>query len=150
MTNKKVKQLILAVTVVALASALGVAQVAQSQAPEEQSLTGTVTCEGRITHHYTCQRNQTQQTCTLDCVQQGSRFVLMVGDKLYLLEGDSRELEAYAGGKATVTGVSVSDRIEVQTASNAKPNMQGASNALPSSMGTNTSTTPQMAQPNAK
>jgi hypothetical protein len=74
----------------------------------------------------------------------------MVGDKLYLLEGDSRELEAYAGGKATVTGVSVSDRIEVQTASNAKPNMQGASNALPSSMGTNTSTTPQMAQPNAK
>ena len=43
----------------------------------------------------------------------------MVGDKPYLLAGDSRDLRAYAGGKATVTGVAVNDQIEVQTASNA-------------------------------
>jgi len=131
MPNKTVKNLSLVVTVVALASALA---MAQSQAPVRQSLTGTVTCEGRVMHHYTCQRNQTQQTCTLACVQQGSSFVLMVGDKPYLLEGDSRDLRAYAGGKATVTGVAMNDRIEVQTASNAHHNLNDLEHKMPDAM----------------
>ncbi len=118
MPNKTVKNLTIIAAVVVLASMFAMAQSAQSQAP--MNLTGTVTCEGRITHLYTCQRNQTQQSCTLACVQQGSRFVLMVGDKPYLLEGDSHDLRAFAGGKATVTGVPMNGQIEVQTASNAK------------------------------
>lgn len=139
MTNKMVQQLTLVVAVVTLASAFAVAQAAQSQTPGEQSLTGTVTCEGRITHRYTCQRNQTLQTCTLDCVQQGSKFVLLVGDKPYLLEGNSHALQAYAGGKATLTGVAVNDRvIEVETASNARHDRLGESNVQPSSMGAET------------
>jgi hypothetical protein len=134
MPSKTVKYLSLVVPVVVLASAFAMAQAAQSQVPVGQSLTGTVTCEGRVTHHYMCQRNQTQQTCTLACVQQGSRFVLMVGDKPYLLEGDSRDLRAYAGGKATVTGVAVNDRIEVQTASNANHNLNDVEQKLPNAM----------------
>jgi hypothetical protein len=134
MTSKAVKHLSLVVAVVALASAFAMAQSAQSQAPVGQILTGTVTCEGRVTHHYTCQRNQTQQSCTLDCVQQGSMFVLMVGDKPYLLEGDSRDLRAYAGGKATVTGVAVNDQIEVQTASNANHNANDVGHKMPDAM----------------
>lgn len=122
MSYKTVKNLTLVIAVVALASAFAMAQSVQSQSPVGQSLTGTVTCEGRVTHHYTCQRNQTQQTCTLACVQQGSRFVLMVGDKPYLLEGDTHDLRAFAGGKATVTGVALNDEIEVQSASNANHN----------------------------
>jgi len=136
MTNNAVKQLTLVVAVVALASAFA---MAQSQASGEGSLTGTVTCEGRITHRYTCQRNQTQQTCTLACVQQGSRFALLVGDKSYLIEGDSRALEAYAGGKATLTGLVAEDRVQVQMVSNAKHNMPGQSYSQPSSMGANSS-----------
>jgi hypothetical protein len=131
MPNKTVKNLTLVVAVVALASAFA---IAQSQAPVGQTLTGTVTCEGRVTHHYTCQRNQTQQTCTLDCVQQGSRFVLVVGDKPYLLEGDTHDLRTYAGGKATVTGVAVNDQIEVQTASNANHNLNDAGHKMPDAM----------------
>jgi hypothetical protein len=58
----------------------------------------------------------------------------MVGDKPYLLEGDRRELESYAGGKATVTGVAVSDQIEVLSASNAKHNMNDVEPTRPDAM----------------
>ena len=128
MSNKIVKHLMFLVAVVALTSSLTMAQSAQSQAPI--SLTGTVSCEGRITHHYTCQRNQTQQTCTLACVEQGSRFVIMVGDTPYLLQGDSGELKTLAGGKATVTGVAVNGQLEVQTASDVNHHV----NVVPSAM----------------
>jgi hypothetical protein len=138
MTNQTVKHLALVVVVVALTSAFALAQPAGSQTPAEQSLTGTVTCEARVTHLYSCQRNQTQQTCTLACVQQGSKFVLLVNDRPYLLEGDSHALEAFAGGKATVTGVTLNGRIEVETATNAKHTKPGQSNPLPSNMGTST------------
>ena len=131
MPSKTVKNLTLVITVVALASAFA---MAQSRSSGGQTLTGTVTCEGRVTHHYTCQRNQTQQTCTLACVQQGSKFVLMVGDKPYLLEGDTHDLRAYAGGKATVTGVAMNDQIEVQTASNANHNPNDAGHKMPDAM----------------
>jgi hypothetical protein len=57
----------------------------------------------------------------------------MVGEKPYLLEGDSRDLRAYAGGKATVTGVAVNDQIEVQTASNANHNAN-VGNKMPDAM----------------
>jgi predicted lipoprotein with Yx(FWY)xxD motif len=137
MPNKTVKNLTLVVAVLTLASAFAMAQAAELQTAGVQSLTGTVTCEGRITHLYTCQKNQPQQACTLACVDQGSKFVLMVGDKSYLLHGDSRELRAYAGGKATVIGIALNDKqIDVQTASSAKHNMPGQS--VPSSMGANT------------
>ena len=129
MTSKTVKNLTLIVGIVALASALGMAQ--DSQAAMQQSLTGTVKCEGQITHQYTCQRNQTQQSCTLACAQRGYKLVLLVGDKVYQLEGNNQQLEAYAGGKATVTGVAMNDQIEVETASSAQH--------LPSSMGANSS-----------
>jgi hypothetical protein len=131
MPNKTVKLGALVGAVVALASGLA---MAQSQTFVQQTLTGTVTCEGRVTHQYTCQRNQTQQTCTLACVERGSHFVLLVGDKPYLLEGDRRDLEAYAGGAATVTGVAVNDHIEVQAASNAKHNMNDLESRRPSAM----------------
>jgi len=138
MTRETVKNLTLIMGIVALASALGMAQTAASQAPI-QNLTGTLTCEGRITHMYTCQRNQTQQTCTLDCVQQGWKFALMVGDQAYLLAGDIHQLEPLAGGKATVTGVAMNGRIEVETASNAKHHIPGQSDSMPSSMGSDSS-----------
>jgi hypothetical protein len=119
-----VKHLVLVATFVMLGSALAIAQreVLQGALPSttEQSLTGTVTCTGRLTHQYSCQRNQTLQTCTLACVQRGSQFVLLAGDNPYILEGKSRDLEGYAGGKATVTGIVSNDHIQVHTVSNPK------------------------------
>jgi hypothetical protein len=58
----------------------------------------------------------------------------MVGDKPYLLEGDTHDLTTYAGGKATVTGVAMNDEIEVQTASNAKHNSNDAGQKMPDAM----------------
>jgi hypothetical protein len=71
----------------------------------EERVTGTVTCDWRITHLYQCRRYQTPQTCVLECVQQGSKFSLLVGNTPYVLDGNLRLIEPYAGGKATVTGV---------------------------------------------
>jgi hypothetical protein len=123
MLNRMVKNTTLAVAVVMLGSVLATAQQGASpivvQPVVKQSLTGTVTCSARITHQYVCQRNQTQQSCTLACVQQGSDFVLMVGDKPYTLEGDRRSFERFAGEKATVVGVVARDRVHVQTTANA-------------------------------
>ena len=118
-----VKHIGFVAAVLTLGSTLAMAQPADSQPfaqrTAEQSMTGTVTCTGRITHRYSCQRNQTQQTCTLACVNQGSEFVLKVQDVPYVLEGGSRQIEKYAGGKATVTGVVTGDRIQVRAVSNA-------------------------------
>jgi hypothetical protein len=72
-------------------------------------------------------------------VDQGSKFVLVVGDKPYLLEGDSNALRSYAGGKATITGLAESDRIEVRTASSARHYMPVQGKSETSSMGADTS-----------
>ena len=58
----------------------------------------------------------------------------MVGDKPYLLGGDGRDLIAYAGGEATVTGVAVNDQIEVQTDSNANHSLNGVAPKMPDAM----------------
>jgi hypothetical protein len=119
-----VKYLTVVVTVLMFGSVLafGQREAAQSasQTKVEQSLTGTMTCEGRITHTYICQRNQTQQTCTLACVERGSQFVLSVDDTPYVLEGNSRKIEGFAGGKATVTGLVTRNHIQVHTVSDAR------------------------------
>jgi len=119
MLNTTVKSVTVAVAVVMLGSVLAVAQQTAPQAAVQpvvaQYLTGTVTCSGRMSHQYLCQRNQTLQSCTLACVQRGSDFVLAVGDTAYTLEGDRHSFEHFAGGRATVQGVVANDRVQVQT-----------------------------------
>jgi hypothetical protein len=123
MNNIRVNQVNLVAAVVVLSSALAMAQpptVTASNDAVEESLTGTVTSTGRISHQYSCQRNQTLQTCTLASVQQGSQFVLMVGNKPFVLEVNHHMIEGYAGGKATVTGLVSNNHIQVRTVSNPK------------------------------
>ena len=123
MDKIRVNQLSLVAAVVVLSSALAMAQpptVTASNDAVEESLTGTVTSTGRISHQYSCQRNQTLQTCTLASVQQGSLFVLLVGDKPFVLDVNHHMIEGYAGGKATVTGLVSNNHIQVRTVSNPK------------------------------
>jgi len=124
MNKIRVNGLNLVSTVVVLCSTLAMAQsttVSASNSVAEESLTGTVTSTGRVTHQYSCQRNQTQQTCTLASMQQGAKFVLMVGEKPYLLDVNQHMIESYAGGKATVTGVVSNNHIQVRTVTNPEP-----------------------------
>jgi hypothetical protein len=76
-------------------------------------LTGTVACAAQIHHMYTCRRYDTLQSCAVNCVQTGSQFALVVGNTPYLLQGDPKTLERFAGGKATVSGSLIADEIEV-------------------------------------
>jgi hypothetical protein len=54
--------------------------------------------------------------CTRACVQKGSKYALIVGDKVYTLEADKPnqdKLDKLAGQKATVTGKADGDNISV-------------------------------------
>ena len=49
-----------------------------------------------------------------------SREVLVVGDKVYKLAGNTADLEKIGVGKATVTGTAKDDTIDVQSVAAAK------------------------------
>ena len=53
--------------------------------------------------------------CTIACVGKGSKYALVVGDKVYTLEGKTDGLKEYAGGKAKVTGLMSGDSITVES-----------------------------------
>ena len=57
--------------------------------------------------------------CTRACVKQGSKYALVVGDKVYTLEAKDKtalsELDKLAGEQAKVTGKANGDTIEVSS-----------------------------------
>jgi hypothetical protein len=54
-------------------------------------------------------------SCTRACIKQGSKYVLVVGDKVYTLSGHSEELDKLAGQQATVTGKVNGEDVEVSS-----------------------------------
>ena len=62
--------------------------------------------------------------CTRTCVQHGSKYALVVGEKLYILETSDQsalaELDKQAGKNVTVTGTPKGDTIEVSSVVAAK------------------------------
>jgi hypothetical protein len=62
--------------------------------------------------------------CTHTCVSHGSKYALVVGDKIYTLETSDKTvlalLDQQAGKNATVTGTVNGDSIQVSTAVAAK------------------------------
>jgi hypothetical protein len=102
--------------VVGLSTIFVLAQAA-SNPGNQQALTGTVTCASIVNHQFPRERNDTLQSWTLRCVRNGSRYVLKVGDQAYPLAGNSKNLERFAGGKATVIGVPMEDSIQVEAVS---------------------------------
>ena len=51
------------------------------------------------------------------CVSQGADYVLIVGDKRYVLQGDKSQLEKFAGGRAAVSGEVHGNILEVKSVS---------------------------------
>ena len=55
--------------------------------------------------------------CTRGCVSKGSKYALVVGDKVYTLEASDKaaldSLNKFAGAKAKVTGTASGDTIKV-------------------------------------
>jgi hypothetical protein len=86
-------------------------------ADKPQTLTGTVSDSMCGAKHM----GGSAADCTRACVKQGSKYALVVGDKVYTLQGgDAATLDKLAGEKATVTGTVNGNTINVTSVSAAK------------------------------
>ena len=79
-------------------------------AGKEGTLTGTVSDAMCGAKH-----SGDAATCTKGCVKKGSKYALVVGDKVYTLSGGDADLDKLAGQKATVTGTVDGDSVKVAT-----------------------------------
>ena len=87
----------------------------KKDADKPQTLTGEISDAMCGAHHM---MEGAKADCTRACVSKGSKYALVVGDKVYTLEGgDSKELDKLAGQKAKVTGTVKGDTIQVSAVS---------------------------------
>jgi hypothetical protein len=85
---------------------------AASPASEHVSLTGWVSCTTCLMPN-TC-KAQTRLSCTQWWISQGASYVLVVGDKHYVLAGSEKELaKAAAANSVTVTGELIGNQVSV-------------------------------------
>jgi hypothetical protein len=92
---------------------LGTALLALA-ADKPQSFTGKVSDAMCGAHHM---MSGPEADCTRACVSKGSKFALVVGDKVYTLDTDNKSelatLDKLAGSNAKVTGTLNGDTISV-------------------------------------
>jgi len=69
-------------------------------AASQQQLTGVVSDSMCAAHHMA--KDKSPADCARMCVKQGMKYALVVGDKVYTLEGHETELDKLAGERATV------------------------------------------------
>jgi hypothetical protein len=61
--------------------------------------------------------NKTSAECARSCVRNGSRYVLVDGEKSYVLEGKTSQLEKLAGERVEILGQLAGDSIRVKSVS---------------------------------
>jgi hypothetical protein len=66
------------------------------------------------------EKGKTAAECTRECAKGGTKYGLVVGKKVYMLEGHEAELDKLAGAKATVRGSVKGEMITVDSVSAAK------------------------------
>ena len=89
---------------------------ADSAAP--RTLTGTVSDAMCGAHHMA--KDKSPAECTRTCVKQGTKYALVVGKKVYTLDGHEAELDKLAGERATVKGTVTGETMTVQSVAIAK------------------------------
>ena len=87
-----------------------------SSAPK--TLTGIVSDSMCGAHHMA--KDKSPAECARACVKQGMKYALIVGEKVYTLEGHEAEVDKLAGKKATVTGNVTGETVTVQSVVPAK------------------------------
>ena len=87
------------------------------KASGNQTLTGVVSDSMCGAHHMM----ENAADCARACISKGSKYALVVGDKVYTLDTDDKaaldELNKHAGDKAKVTGTVNGDNIQVSSVS---------------------------------
>jgi hypothetical protein len=65
-------------------------------------------------------RDKSAEECTRTCQRAGAAYVLVAGEKIYKLKGDSNDVAVLAGQKAKITGTLQGDTIRVSGVSQAQ------------------------------
>ena len=78
-----------------------------------ETLTGIVSDSMCGAHHMA--KDKSPAECARMCVKQGMKYALVVGSKVYALEGHEAELDKLAGEKVTVKGKVAGDSVAVQS-----------------------------------
>ena len=89
---------------------MGIAACAQSG---QQTFTGVISDSMCGKQHMAKDKSAAQ--CTRECVKGGSDYALVVGDKVYTLEGDKAQIDKFAGEKATIMGTAKGETISVSS-----------------------------------
>ena|SRR6266496_2806582 len=100
-------------TAFAIAALVALTLLVQAQTTGKQTLTGVVTDTMCGAKHMIA--GKTDAECTRICVKQGMQYALLVGDKLYTLQGDTAAIDKYAGQRATVTGTVAGKTMKVDS-----------------------------------
>jgi hypothetical protein len=87
-----------------------------STAPE--TLTGTVSDSMCGALHM--EKDKSASECTRECVKKGTKYALVVGKKVYTLDGHEAELDKLAGEIATVKGSVMGEMVMVESVAAAK------------------------------
>jgi hypothetical protein len=93
--RKLVLRLILQTTLVAMAASYTFAA--------SQTLTGVVT-DNMCGKKHAMMPGKSDSECIRTCVKSGSKYALLVGNKIYALQGDANQLDHFAGKKVKVAG----------------------------------------------
>ena len=99
------------------ASTPGTSKPAEASAAPK-TLTGTVSDSMCGAHHM--EKDESAAECTRECVKKGTKCALVVGKKVYTLEGHEAELDKLAGARATVKGSVMGEMMTVQSVAPAK------------------------------
>jgi hypothetical protein len=87
-----------------------------SMTPE--TLTGTVSDSMCGAHHMETDKSASE--CTRECVKKGTKYALVVGKKVYTLDGHEAELDKLAGARGTVKGSVMGEMVMVESVAAAK------------------------------
>jgi hypothetical protein len=99
------------------ASTPGTSKPAQASATPK-TLTGTVSDSMCGAHHM--EKDKSAADCTRECVKKGTKYALVVGKKVYTLDGHEAELDKLAGERATVKGSVMGEMVMVESVAAAK------------------------------
>jgi len=107
---------------ISLASLLFVAGMASMSSAANKTYTGKVSDAMCGAEHM--EPGVTAAACTRSCVAKGTKYALVVGEKVYTLDGEDKaalsELDKLADKKAKVTGTANGDTIQVTSVAAAK------------------------------
>jgi len=118
------------VTTIAALTLSAVLVAAQMQMPDSsaskpdksstapRTLTGIVSDSMCGAHHMA--KDKSAAECTRECVKKGTKYALVVGKKVYTLEGHEAELDKLAGERATVKGSMMGEMVMVDSVAPAK------------------------------